>query len=52
VRDDPVVVDDAKLAHSGDSDQSRTWWRIGSGDEEFLAQRSANAFARAPVAES
>src|SRR3712207_6860156 len=36
--DDSVVVDDAKVAHSGDSEKSRTWWRIGPGDEEFLTQ--------------
>lgn len=38
VRDDSVVVDDAKVAHSGDSEKSRTWWRIGPGDEDFLTQ--------------
>ena len=31
VRDDSFVVDDAKVAHSGDSEKSRTWWRIGPG---------------------
>ena len=25
VRDDSVVVDDAKVGHSGDSSESRTW---------------------------
>jgi quercetin dioxygenase-like cupin family protein len=38
VRDDSVVVDDAKVGRSGDSEKSRTWWRIGPGDEEFLTQ--------------
>ena len=38
MRDDSVVVDDAKVGHSGDSEKSRTWWRIGPGDEEFLTQ--------------
>src|SRR5487761_679434 len=38
VRDDSVVVDDAKVGHSGDSDESRTWWRVGPGDEPFLTQ--------------
>jgi quercetin dioxygenase-like cupin family protein len=38
VRDDSVVVDDAKVGHSGDSAKSRTWWRIGPGDEPFLTQ--------------
>ncbi|MFD7444434.1 hypothetical protein [Streptomyces sp. NPDC059909] len=38
VRDDSVVVDDANVAHSGDSEKSRTWWRIGPGDEDFLTQ--------------
>src|SRR5881394_4056416 len=32
VRNDDVVVDDAKVGHSGDSKDSRTWWRIGHGD--------------------
>jgi len=29
VRNDEIVVDDAKVGHSGDSKDSRTWWRIG-----------------------
>src|SRR3954453_3187489 len=40
VRDDSVVVDDAKVGHSGDSAQSRTWWRIGPGDDPFLTRAS------------
>ena len=32
VRTDEVVVDDAKVGHSGDSKDSRTWWRIGPGE--------------------
>jgi hypothetical protein len=31
VRDESMVVDDAKGGHSGDSAKSRTWWRIGPG---------------------
>lgn len=38
VRGDEVVVDDAAVAHSGDSAQSRTWWRVGPGDKDFLTQ--------------
>lgn len=39
VRNDDVVVDDASVAHSGDSAESRTWWRIGPGDDpDFLTQ--------------
>src|ERR671938_1417122 len=38
VRNDAVVVDDAKVGHSGDSKDSRTWWRIGPGDHPFLTQ--------------
>jgi quercetin dioxygenase-like cupin family protein len=48
VRDDSVVVDDATLAHSGDSDQSRTWWRIGPGDEDFLTQTVQVHFVELP----
>ncbi len=38
VRSDEVVTDDATVAHSGDSEESRTWWKIGPGDDEFLTQ--------------
>jgi quercetin dioxygenase-like cupin family protein len=48
VRDDSVVVDDAKVAHSGDSDKSRTWWRVGPGDEEFLTQTLQVHFVELP----
>lgn len=48
VRDDSVVVDDASVAHSGDSDQSRTWWRIGPGDEDFLTQTLQVHFVELP----
>ncbi|MGN6524108.1 MAG: cupin domain-containing protein [Actinomycetes bacterium] len=48
VRDDSVVVDDAKVGHSGDSDQSKTWWRIGPGDEEFLTQTIQVHFVQLP----
>ena len=34
VRDDSVIVDTGdNAAHSGDSAKSRTWWRIGPGDD-------------------
>jgi quercetin dioxygenase-like cupin family protein len=48
VRDDSVVVDDAKVAHSGDSEQSRTWWRIGPGDDPFLTQSLQVHFVELP----
>ena len=40
VRRAGTVVDDAKVGHSGDSDEglSRTWWMLGPGDEPFLTQ--------------
>ena len=48
VRNDAVVVDDAKVGHSGDSDQSRTWWRIGPGDDPFLTQTLQVHFVQLP----
>ncbi len=48
VRDDSVVVDDAKVGHSGDSEKSRTWWRIGPGDEEYLTQTLQVHFVELP----
>jgi mannose-6-phosphate isomerase-like protein (cupin superfamily) len=48
VRDDSIVVDDAKVGHSGDSEQSRTWWRIGPGDEDFLTQTIQVHFVELP----
>ncbi len=48
VRDDSVVVDDAKVAHSGDSAESRTWWRIGPGDDPFLTQTLQVHFVELP----
>jgi quercetin dioxygenase-like cupin family protein len=48
VRDDTVVVDDAQVAHSGDSADSRTWWRVGPGDEEFLTQTLQVHFVELP----
>ena len=39
VRDNTIVVDTGDSAtHSGDSKQSRTWWRVGPGDDPFLTQ--------------
>lgn len=48
VRGDDVVVDDASVAHSGDSKESRTWWRIGPGDEPFLTQTLQVHFVELP----
>jgi len=38
VRRAGTVVDDASVGHSGDSDQSRTSWMLGPGDDPFLTQ--------------
>lgn len=52
VRDDSVIVDDAKVGHSGDSPQSRTWWRIGPGDDPFLTQTLQVHFVQLPPGSS
>jgi quercetin dioxygenase-like cupin family protein len=52
VRGDDVVVDDAKLGHSGDSKDSRTWWRIGPGDDPFLTQNIQVHFVELPPGKS
>ncbi|OLD52170.1 MAG: hypothetical protein AUI58_04195 [Chloroflexi bacterium 13_1_40CM_2_70_6] len=38
VRRAGTVTDDASVAHSGDSAESRSWWILGPGDEPFLTQ--------------
>ena len=48
VRDNDFVVDDATVGHSGDSAKSRTWWRIGPGDEDFLTQSIQVHFVELP----
>jgi quercetin dioxygenase-like cupin family protein len=49
VRDDSVVVDTGDGAtHSGDSAQSRTWWRVGPGDDPFLTQTVQVHFVELP----
>jgi quercetin dioxygenase-like cupin family protein len=49
VRDDTVVVDTGdSAAHSGDSAKSRTWWRIGPGDDPFLTQTVQVHFVELP----
>lgn len=48
VRDASVVVDDASVGHSGDSEQSRTWWRLGPGDDPFLTQTVQVHFVQLP----
>jgi quercetin dioxygenase-like cupin family protein len=48
VRDDSVVTDDASVAHSGDSADSRTWWRVGPGDDPFLTQSLQVHFVELP----
>ena len=52
VRGDDVVVDNAKLGHSGDSKDSRTWWRIGPGDDPFLTQNIQVHFVELPPGKS
>jgi quercetin dioxygenase-like cupin family protein len=52
VRNDDVVVDDAAVGHSGDSADSRTWWRIGPGDEPFLTQNLQVHFVEIPPGKS
>lgn len=49
VRNDEFVVDDAKVGHSGDSKDSRTWWRIGPGDDPFLTQTLQVHFVEIPA---
>jgi quercetin dioxygenase-like cupin family protein len=48
VRSDDFISDDGKVAHSGDSDESRTWWRIGPGDDPFLTQTLQVHFVHLP----
>ncbi len=52
VRNDDFVADDAKVGHSGDSKDSRTWWRIGPGDEPFLTQNLQVHFVEIPPGKS
>ena len=52
VRGDEHVVDDAKVGHSGDSKDSRTWWRIGPGDDPFLTQNIQVHFVEIPPGKS
>jgi len=52
VRNDEFVVDDASIGHSGDSKDSRTWWRIGPGDEPFLTQNLQIHFVEIPPGKS
>ncbi len=48
VRSDAWVADDGTVAHTADSDQSRTWWRIGPGDDPFLTQTLQVHFVQLP----
>jgi quercetin dioxygenase-like cupin family protein len=52
VRSDSVVVDDARVGHSGDSADSRTWWRVGPGDDPFLTQNIQVHFVEIPAGKS
>jgi quercetin dioxygenase-like cupin family protein len=48
VRGDEVVVDNASVAHSGDSEESSTYWRVGPGDEQFVTQSLQIHFVELP----
>jgi mannose-6-phosphate isomerase-like protein (cupin superfamily) len=49
VRDDSVVTDDGNVGHSWTKDaKSRTWWRIGPGDADFLTQTLQVHFVELP----
>jgi quercetin dioxygenase-like cupin family protein len=52
VRSGDVVVDDAKVGHSGDSEDSKTWWRLGPGDDPFLTQNIQVHFVELPPGKS
>jgi quercetin dioxygenase-like cupin family protein len=52
VRADEIVVDDASVGHSGDSKDSKTWWRIGPGDDPFLTQTLQVHFVELPPGKS
>jgi quercetin dioxygenase-like cupin family protein len=52
VRGDDVVVDNATVGHSGDSEHSRTWWRLGPGDDPFLTQTLQVHFVEIPAGKS
>jgi quercetin dioxygenase-like cupin family protein len=52
VRGDDIVVDNAEVAHSGDSKDSRTWWRVGPGDDPFLTQNIQVHFVELPPGKS
>jgi quercetin dioxygenase-like cupin family protein len=52
VRNDSFVADDGAVGHSADSDQSRTWWRIGPGDDPFLTQTLQVHFVQLPPGSS
>jgi len=52
VRGDEIVVDDAKVGHSGDSADSRTWWRVGPGDDPYLTQTLQVHFVEIPAGKS
>jgi quercetin dioxygenase-like cupin family protein len=49
VRTDEFIADDAQVGHSGDSKDSRTWWRIGPGDDPFLTQNLQVHFVEIPA---
>jgi quercetin dioxygenase-like cupin family protein len=52
VRGDDYIADDATVGHSGDSKDSRTWWRVGPGDDPFLTQNIQVHFVEIPPGKS
>jgi mannose-6-phosphate isomerase-like protein (cupin superfamily) len=48
VRSDDFIADDGTVGHSGDSEESSTWWRIGPGDDPFLTQTLQVHFVHLP----
>ncbi len=52
VRNAEIAVDVAPVGHSGDSKDSRTWWRIGPGDDPFLTQNLQVHFVEIPAGKS
>ncbi|MPZ62704.1 MAG: hypothetical protein GEU93_15695, partial [Propionibacteriales bacterium] len=52
VRGDDVLVDGTDLAYTAGSEDSRTWWRLGPGDDPFLTQTLQVHFVEIPPGKS
>jgi quercetin dioxygenase-like cupin family protein len=49
VRDDSVVTDTGHgVGHNGSGSKSKTWWRVGPGDDPFLTQTVQVHFVHLP----